>query len=157
MSVCVSSALNSGMTHVSHLHMTPALSMMNPFQNHQMAPSTIDMSTTSSSASQQQQMQSGNADPNEPNPEMLLALIARNKALEGEQREALLFVCVFFLVKSSMPSVKTEKERPALSKKNTECTVHEINVIGGCPNGVSQANTVNISHGNRIGRKISLH
>ncbi|KAL7042448.1 hypothetical protein ACKWTF_001141 [Chironomus riparius] len=91
MSVCVSSALNSGMTtHVSHLHMTSALSMMHPFQNHQMAPSTIDMSSSTSSSSHNQvhiQSQSSqntsSNDPNDPNPEMLLALIARNKSLEA--------------------------------------------------------------------------
>lgn len=94
MSVCVSSALNSGMTtHVSHLHMTSALSMMHPFQNHQMAPSTIDMSSSTSSSSSshnqvhsqsQSSQNSSSNDPNDPNPEMLLALIARNKSLEGE-------------------------------------------------------------------------
>lgn len=85
MSACVSSALNSGMTtHVSHLHVTSALSMMHPFQNHQMAPSTIDMSSTTSSAHNQTQQNASASDVNEPNPEMLLALIARNKSLEGE-------------------------------------------------------------------------
>lgn len=84
MSVCVSSALNSGMTHVSHLHMTSALSMMHSFQNHQMAPSTIDMSSSHNQSQQNQQIQNASSnDANEPNPEMLLALIARNKTLEG--------------------------------------------------------------------------
>ncbi|KAG5675859.1 hypothetical protein PVAND_005727 [Polypedilum vanderplanki] len=91
MSVCVSSALSTGMTtHASHMHMTPA--MMNPFQNHQMAPLTIDMSTSSATQQQQQQQHqnvSSNVDPNEPNPEMLLALIARNKALEADCEEEL--------------------------------------------------------------------
>lgn len=92
MSVCVSSSL-SGMSHVSHLHST--LSMMQPFQNHhQMAPSStavlpngLEISHAQPS-SQQLQMQnsssSSSSDGNEPNPEMLLALIARNKTLEGE-------------------------------------------------------------------------
>lgn len=90
MSVCVSSALNSGMTtHVSHLHMTSALSMMHSFQNHQMPPTTLDMSSTTShnpvhSQNASAQNTSSSNDPNEPNPEMILALIARNKSLEGK-------------------------------------------------------------------------
>lgn len=94
MSVCVSSSLNSGMTHVSHLHMTSSLSMMHPFQtHHQMAPSSnilnngLDLSQAQQS-NQQLQMQnsssSSSSDGNEPNSEMLLALIARNKTLEGK-------------------------------------------------------------------------
>lgn len=96
MSVCVSSSLNSGMTHVSHLHLTSTLSMMQSFQNHhQMAPSSsvinnnLDLSHAQQS-SQQLHMQtsssSSSSDGNEPNSEMLLALIARNKTLEGKPR-----------------------------------------------------------------------
>ena len=81
MSVCVSSALNSGMTHVSHLHMTSALSVMHPFQNHQMAPSSTLVDLPSSHS---QHQNASSSDPNDPNPEMLLALIARNKTLEGK-------------------------------------------------------------------------
>lgn len=87
MSVCVSSALNGGMTHVSHLHMTSTLSMMHSFQNHQMAPSSIvDMPPSAHSQSQPNQLMqnASSTDPNEPNSEMLLALIARNKTLEGK-------------------------------------------------------------------------
>lgn len=77
MSVCVSSSsISSGMSHVSHLHLTSTLSMMQPFQNHhQMATSQLQMQNSSSSSS---------SDASEPNSEMLLALIARNKTLEGE-------------------------------------------------------------------------
>jgi hypothetical protein len=69
--------------------------MMQPYQNHhQMAPSStavlpngLEISHAQTS-SQQLQMQnsssSSSSDGNEPNPEMLLALIARNKTLEGE-------------------------------------------------------------------------
>lgn len=89
MSVCVSSSLSSGgMTHsTSHMHMTSALSMMHPFQNHQMAPSTTTNINLSSDHSVQSQLQNNlSSDPqNEPNPEMLLALIARNKTLEGKR------------------------------------------------------------------------
>lgn len=92
MSVCVSSSLSSGMTHVSHLHLTSTLSMMQSFQNHhQMVPSSTvlsDMALAQQSNTQQLQMQnsssSSSSDANEPNSEMLLALIARNKTLEGE-------------------------------------------------------------------------
>lgn len=88
MSVCVSSSINSGMTsHVSHLHMTSALSMMHSFQNHQMPPSAnIDM--TQHNHQQTQSSSQINVTPNEndPNPEMLLALIARNKTLEGKKK-----------------------------------------------------------------------
>lgn len=94
MSICVSSSLNSGMSHVSHLHMTSALSMMHPFQNHQMAPSTVslDMSMhNNQSQSNSHQLQNSSSSSSssasgldlEPNPEMLLALITRNKTLEG--------------------------------------------------------------------------
>lgn len=97
MSVCVSSSLNSGMTHVSHLHLTSSLSMMQPFQSHhQMAPSStilpsnLDISPHAQQSNPQLQMQnsssSSSSDANDPNPEMLLALIARNKTLEGECR-----------------------------------------------------------------------
>ena len=102
MSVCVSSSLSSGMSHVSHLHLTSSLSMMQPYQNHhQMAPSSavlnngLDM-TLAQQSSQQLQMQSSSSssssDMNEPNPEMLLALIARNKTLEGELKFFFLFL-----------------------------------------------------------------
>lgn len=95
MSVCVSSSLSSGMSHVSHLHLTSSLSMMHPFQNYnQMAPSSnilnsgLDLTQAQHSNQQQPHMQnsssSSSSDGNEPNPEMLLALIARNKTLEGE-------------------------------------------------------------------------
>lgn len=93
MSVCVSSSLNSGMSHVSHLHLSSSLSMMHPFQNHhQMAPSSTILNNgldlSQAQQSNQLQMQnsssSSSSDGNEPNPEMLLALIARNKTLEGE-------------------------------------------------------------------------
>lgn len=93
MSVCVSSSLSSGMSHVSHLHLTSTLSMMQSFQNHHsMAPSsTVHASSLDLSHAQpagQLQMQnsssSSSSDMNEPNSEMLLALIARNKTLEGE-------------------------------------------------------------------------
>lgn len=94
MSVCVSSSLNTGMSHASHLHLTSTLSMMQPFQSHhQMASSSsalasgLDLSHAQQT-SQQLQMQnsssSSSSDANDPNPEMLLALIARNKTLEGE-------------------------------------------------------------------------
>jgi hypothetical protein len=50
--------------------------MMQPFQSHhQMATSQLQMQNSSSSSS---------SDASEPNSEMLLALIARNKTLEGE-------------------------------------------------------------------------
>lgn len=91
MSVCVSSSLSSGMTHASHLHLTSTLSMMQSFQNHHpMAPSignSLDM-PHAQTPSQQHQLQnsssSSSSDVNEPNSEMLLSLIARNKTLEGE-------------------------------------------------------------------------
>lgn len=76
MSVCVSSSLSSGMSHVSHLHMTSTFPMMHSFQNHQMAPSSVNSQLQNTSTSSDPQ--------NEPNPEMLLALISRNKTLEGE-------------------------------------------------------------------------
>jgi hypothetical protein len=98
MSVCVSSSLSSGggMTHpTSHMHMTSALSMMHPFQNHQMTPSAtnVNLSANNSVHSTQSQLQNNSSsDPqNEPNPEMLLALIARNKTLEGKRYFFLLF------------------------------------------------------------------
>ena len=76
--------------------------MMQPYQNHhQMAPSSavlnngLDM-TLAQQSSQQLQMQSSSSssssDMNEPNPEMLLALIARNKTLEGELKFFFLFL-----------------------------------------------------------------
>lgn len=55
-----------------------------------MTPSTnvlsnnIDLASHNQPNTQQMQLQNATADPNEPNPEMLLALIARNKTLEGE-------------------------------------------------------------------------
>lgn len=91
MSVCVSSSLNSGMTsHVSHLHMTSAL--MHPFQNHQMP---IDMAQHNHQSQSQSnsQMQNAVTNENEPNPEMLLALIARNKTLEGKKKFFVVFHC----------------------------------------------------------------
>lgn len=92
MSVCVSSSLSSGMSHVSHLHLTSTLSMMQSFQNHHsMAPSStvlansLDLSHAQPSGHQMQNSSSSSSsDMNEPNSEMLLALIARNKTLEGE-------------------------------------------------------------------------
>lgn len=114
MSICVSSTLTSGMTHVSHLHMTSALSMMHPFQNHQMAPSTVSLdmsmhSNQSQSQSNSHQLQNSSSssssssgiDLHEPNPEMLLALITRNKTLEGRIKRM-----IFCLLKKTMPSEK---------------------------------------------------
>ncbi|CRK93485.1 CLUMA_CG007021, isoform A [Clunio marinus] len=93
MSVCVSSSLSGGMTHASHLHLTSTLSMMQQsFQSHHpMAPSAVlnsnlEMSQTQSSTQLQTSSSSSSSDINEPNQEMLLALIARNKTLEGEFR-----------------------------------------------------------------------
>jgi hypothetical protein len=62
--------------------------MMQPLQSHPMAPQ-IDLSAQQHnpllhSSSQQQQLSNSINDPNEPNPDMLLALISRNKALEGK-------------------------------------------------------------------------
>ncbi|CAO1363450.1 unnamed protein product [Diamesa hyperborea] len=81
MSVCVSQALNSGI----HMHMA-SMSMM-PL--HTMAPTSTMLSNSLSNMemqhSHQLQLQHQNniLDPNEPNPDMLLALIARNKTLEA--------------------------------------------------------------------------
>lgn len=55
--------------------------------HHQQHPLTLVNGLPSSSSSMDQGMMSSQvvpSDPNEPNPEMILALIARNKALEGE-------------------------------------------------------------------------
>lgn len=104
MSVCVSSSLSSGMTHASHLHLTSTLSMMQSFQSHhQMAPSSsvlgnsLEMSHAQQT-NQQLQLQnsssSSSSDANEPNSEMLLALIARNKTLEGESASNGTFFCL---------------------------------------------------------------
>lgn len=125
MSVCVSS-LNSGMTHVSHLHMTSsALSMMHPFQNHQMAPSTVSLdmsmhSNQSQSQSNSHQLQNSSSSSssssgildlqNDPNPEMLLALITRNKTLEGRIKRM-----IFLFIENSMPS---EKRNFKIKKKD---------------------------------------
>lgn len=81
MSVCVSQALNSGI----HMHMA-SMSMM-PL--HTMAPTSTMLSNSLSNMEMQHshqlqlQQQNNILDPNEPNPDMLLALIARNKTLEG--------------------------------------------------------------------------
>ena len=40
-----------------------------------------------------QPLQNTSADPNDPNPEMLLALIARNKSLEGRFDTSIFFLC----------------------------------------------------------------
>lgn len=96
MSVCVSSALTSGMQ-MSHMpSLASSMSMMQPLQPHPMAPTssllTNNMTNIDLSNSQphnqllhsQQQIPNNVNDPNEPNSDMLLALIARNKSLEGE-------------------------------------------------------------------------
>lgn len=94
MSVCVSSSLSSGMTHASHLHLTSSLSMMQPFPtHHQMAPSAsignagLDLSHANQSNQLQSSSSSSSSEMNEPNSEMLLALIARNKTLEGRYKK----------------------------------------------------------------------
>lgn len=116
MSVCVSSSLMSGMTHASHLHLTSTLSMMQSFQNHhQMAPSSVLASSLdmqhSQQSSQQLQLQnsssSSSSDMNEPNSEMLLALIARNKTLEGKFR---IFRFLFFC-HTNLPSEEQQTEK----------------------------------------------
>lgn len=90
MSVCVSSALSGVGMSISQM------SMMQPLQPHQMAPSSSSLLSNSlvsmdlsHQSHNQLQMQSqplnSTADPNEPNSDMLLALIARNKSLEGKR------------------------------------------------------------------------
>lgn len=105
MSVCVSSSLSSGMTsHVSHLHMTSALSMMHPFQNHQMPPSTsIDMTQHNHQTQPQSNSHIATSNENDPNPEMLLALIARNKTLEGKEKSFFLLSKFFQCRRKMVP------------------------------------------------------
>lgn len=86
MSICAKPSSLSEMN-LSHLH---PLSMMQSFQNHPMTPSH---QTTSIHQQQQHQIQNSSdssSDPNDPNPELILALIARNKSLEGKLSNAIL-------------------------------------------------------------------
>jgi hypothetical protein len=78
MSICAKSTLNE--MNLSHLH---PLSMMNSFQNHPMAPSHAQQ-TPNQHHHQIQNSSDSSSDPNDPNPELILALIARNKSLEGK-------------------------------------------------------------------------
>jgi hypothetical protein len=78
--------------------MTSSLAMMQTTYHHSMAPSTnIDLISHNQPIAQQMQLQNSAPDPNEPNSEMLLALIARNKTLEGESKR---FVGFFFHLKN---------------------------------------------------------
>lgn len=71
---------------------------------------SLDMSLAQQS-SQQLQMQnsssSSSSDANEPNPEMLLALIARNKTLEGEFA-AILFLVIFYLPSGNLTMLRNK-------------------------------------------------
>jgi hypothetical protein len=83
MSVCVSSTLSSSSS--SSYGIFSAVSMMHSFQTHSILPPSVDLSINSSSNGNQS-LQNSSID-NEPNSEILLALIARNKKLEGELRK----------------------------------------------------------------------
>lgn len=88
MSVCISSALSReiGMS-ISHMPMTS--SIMQPMI-HQIAPTLLSSELMNIEQQQQQQQQSAHLHLqqsnalNHPNPDMLLALLARNKGLEGK-------------------------------------------------------------------------
>lgn len=121
MSVCVSSSLSSGMTHASHLHLTSSLSMQ-PFPtHHQMAPSVnsagLDLSHANHPSQQlQSSSSSSSSEMNEPNSEMLLALIARNKTLEGRWRKE-------FGVLPSEKSVNATFSRKCFWKRSRKDTI----------------------------------
>jgi hypothetical protein len=68
--------------------MTSALSMMHPFQSHPMPAASIDMTQHNHQQSQTNSQVSVTSNENDPNPEMLLALIARNKTLEGKKKSS---------------------------------------------------------------------
>jgi hypothetical protein len=93
MSVCVSSALSGGLGgSMSLSHMALASSMMQPLNlnSHPMAPSMLTNHVPSIEQQQQQNQQHqqqqllGGSEMDGPDHSMLLALIARNKALEGK-------------------------------------------------------------------------
>lgn len=97
MSVCVSSSLSGigmSLSSLSHLpSLASTMSSMGMIQPHQMASSsphlttnlpTLDLPHTHGAPIQlPQPLPNASTDPNDPNPEMLLALIARNRSLEG--------------------------------------------------------------------------
>ena len=105
MSVCVSSSLSGigmSLSSLSHLpSLASTMSSMSMMQPHQMVTSsallssslpTLDLSHPHSAPIQlSQPLTNASVDLNEPNPEMLLALIARNKNLEGMFTDKSLF------------------------------------------------------------------
>lgn len=71
------------MAQMSSLASTMMQSIAQQLQQTSMHPQSNALDTLSGSTGNQNQLAN---DPNEPNPEILLALIARNKALEGKTR-----------------------------------------------------------------------
>ncbi len=102
MSVCVTSSHQGGVA-MSISHMPKPSSIMQGLPHH-----------LQTSLVQSNMFGMDNRNLDEPNPDMLLALLARNKALEGEFLRFLFFFCLN--IKFLLLSQKYQKKMPSVHK-----------------------------------------